>query len=269
MLRDQLAESEKQREYLARTNENLTNEYLGALGRLPLADREDPGGPEWGKRQYEKSMAFLIARLATSPPQRHGQRNMHVTDGMRNLPLHTGRHDNEAAKALGEVYRHSLGGTEHPSIGVVEVGDAKRALASAYAVRDSLRAELAQVLAERDGAVSTATQLGRERDRLAAEAEHHGAVLEIEVDAHAETSRERDEARKKEGGLRAALAAEEGARCTTETALSAANVREAAVRKALEGVPCDCIRCALPPTRTRPGPCLEWIRTLLSPAGSS
>ncbi|MCR4295886.1 MAG: hypothetical protein NUW21_10150 [Elusimicrobia bacterium] len=43
----------------------------------------------------------------------------------------------------------------------------------AEADRAESRAELAQVLAE--------------RDRLAAEAEHHGAALEIEVDAHAET----------------------------------------------------------------------------------
>ena len=85
-------------------------------------------------------------------------------------PLRTNRHDNEAAKALGEVYRHSLGVTEHTSLGVVEVGEAKRALASAYAECDALKAQLATVLAERDGAVSIASQLERERDAWGNEA---------------------------------------------------------------------------------------------------
>lgn len=89
------------------------------------------------------------------------------------LPLHTGRHDNEAAKALGEVYRHGVG---VGSIGVVEATTAKRVLAHAYAERDHLASKLGSAQDGSEGRRLAIERLEREL------AEEVNARLDLEAD---------------------------------------------------------------------------------------
>lgn len=61
--------------------------------------------------------------------------------------VRSGRHDNAARAALGEVYRHRLGneGT-YPEIGMVEVQRAQSELASALSECDEYKSAMADVL---------------------------------------------------------------------------------------------------------------------------
>ncbi len=114
---------------------------------------------------------------------------------MEGLPLRTGRHDNEATKALGEVLRH--GPDCGPSHGCVESSEARRALAGAYAERDALRADLASARADvdrlnhkRHEEMLAAGELLKERDsaRLARDAYGNEAKIADDARAHAESS---------------------------------------------------------------------------------
>lgn len=76
--------------------------------------------------------------------------------------VQTGRHQNAAREACGEVYRHKLGtcpnrtqdgcalgglyGGAYPEIGVVEVQKAHAALASAYSERDEYKQAMVDIL---------------------------------------------------------------------------------------------------------------------------
>jgi hypothetical protein len=141
------------------------------------------------------------------------------------LPLRSGRHDNEAALATGTIYRHRIGPDGgYPEIGVVEVTAARDALARAYSERDTLRAEMDAARARN---VSTCAEadameaelrakveaLTKERDEFEKQA---AASLDMAADTAEKWANEADELK---ASLSGALAREAGLRAVCEEQL--------------------------------------------------
>ena len=118
-------------------------EALQAAGKT-LRRGRDAVNPYLPKEEQEKNEDWLIREVWDVQEAADRLLNLLADDG--DLPLVTGRHHNEAHRALGEVMRHRKGPNGgYPEVGVVEVQQAHAALVSAYAERDNYKSQVARL----------------------------------------------------------------------------------------------------------------------------
>lgn len=121
-------------------------EALAAAGKTQRWGR-DSVNPYLPKEEQEKNEDWLLREVWDV--QEAADRLLRTMAADEDLPLMTGRHQNEARAALGEVMRHRTGPDgAYPEVGVVEVQQAHSALCSAYAERDHYKQEATKLRAK-------------------------------------------------------------------------------------------------------------------------